>query len=127
MYSSEQEVADILDELEIKWEYEPTLFELVVSKRGMIKEAFRPDFYLPEWDLYIEVTQARQSNTTRKNRKVRALRELHPEVQVELIYLAHFSDLRARVLEILENSDTLRKPLTTPSWKRSLGRLALDT
>lgn len=125
MYSSEREVADVLDNLGIHWEYEPVLFTLCTSKKGLVKEGFRPDFYLTDWDLYIEVTKALQRNTTRKNRKVRELKELRPDVQVELIYKVHFENLEARVLEILSNSDVARRPAHWALWKRSLGVLSL--
>ncbi len=41
------------------------------TQRGASLEAFAPDFYLPEQDLYIEVTVMKQSLVTRKNRKLR--------------------------------------------------------
>ena len=49
-------------------------------------EAFTPDFYLPEQDLYLEVTVMKQSLVTRKNRKLRKLRERYPDVKVKLFY-----------------------------------------
>jgi hypothetical protein len=105
VFPSEREVADILDSLGVRWEYEPTLFELHKSKKGYVKEAFRPDFYLPEYDYYIEVTKAKQSNVTRKNRKVRTVKEKFPGMGIDLIYLIHFDNLHARVLEILEHAE----------------------
>lgn len=101
MNPSELEVAEALDALHIPWIYEPTLFVFEASATGMPKRGFRPDFYLPVQDIYIEVTKARQRNVTDKNRKARTVRELYPEVRVELIYRAHFRDLRGRIEEIL--------------------------
>ena len=49
-------------------------------------EAFTPDFYLPEQDLYVEVTTMKQSLVTKKNRKVRRLRELYPDVRIRILY-----------------------------------------
>lgn len=54
--------------------------------QGRPTEAFRPDFYLPAFDLYLEVTTLNQKLVTKKNRKVRRLRELHPEIQVKVLY-----------------------------------------
>lgn len=71
-------MADQLDALGIAWEYEPRLFVFAVSEEGHCTEGFRPDFYLPEHDLYIEVTQAKVQ--TLKNGKVRKLRELGERV-----------------------------------------------
>ena len=62
----------------VAWEYEPHTFPLEVNPDGGVLEAFTPDFYLPEQDLYVEVTTMKQSLVTKKNRKVRRLRELLP-------------------------------------------------
>ncbi len=83
---AERECARILDYHGVPWQYEPRTFTLETDETGRITEAFTPDFYLPEQDLYLEVTTMKQSLVTRKNRKVRKLRELHPEVRVKLFY-----------------------------------------
>jgi len=85
-HESEQRVADLLDFYDITWEYEPRTFVLEAALDGRPKMAFTPDFYLPDHDLYLEVTTLRQSLVTRKNRKVRLLRELHPELRVRILY-----------------------------------------
>ena len=85
-HESEQRVADLLDFYEIAWEYEPRTFVLEAAPDGKPRMAFTPDFYLPDHDLYLEVTTLRQSLVTRKNRKVRLLREQHPEVRVRILY-----------------------------------------
>ena len=56
-------------------------------------EAFTPDFYLPEQDLYLEVTVMKQSLVTRKNRKIRKLREQYPEIKVKLFNRRDFERL----------------------------------
>jgi hypoxanthine phosphoribosyltransferase len=61
-----------------------------------VTEAFSPDFYLPEQDLYLEVTVMKQSLVTRKNRKLRKLRQLYPEVRIKLFYERDFMRLAAR-------------------------------
>ena len=83
---AELECAKVLDFYRVPWEYEPRTFVLEEDERGRVVEAFTPDFYLPEQDLYVELTVMRQSLVTRKNRKVRKLRELHPEIRVKLLY-----------------------------------------
>jgi len=85
-HESEQRVADLLDFYDIVWEYEPRTFVLESAPDGKPRMAFTPDFYLPDHDLYLEVTTLRQSLVTRKNRKVRMLREQHPEVRVRILY-----------------------------------------
>ncbi|MGD0165934.1 MAG: hypothetical protein ABSC51_01395 [Gaiellaceae bacterium] len=83
---AEVECARILDYYRIPWEYEPTSFVLERDDEGRISEAFKPDFYLPEQDLYLEITVMKQSLVTRKNRKLRKLRERYPEVRIKLFY-----------------------------------------
>ena len=68
---AELEYAKILDWYGIPWEYEPTTFVLARDDEGRVTQAFTPDFYLPEQDLYLEVTVMKQSLVTRRNRKLR--------------------------------------------------------
>ena len=83
---AERECAAILDWYRIPWEYEPRSFVLQRDAEGRVTRAFTPDFYLPEQDLYIEVTVMKQSLVTRKNRKLRKMRELYPDVKIKLFY-----------------------------------------
>jgi len=83
---AEVECARILDYYRIPWQYEPTSFVLERDDEGRVSEAFTPDFYLPEQDLYLEITVMKQSLVTRKNRKLRKLRALYPGVRVKLFY-----------------------------------------
>lgn len=82
----ELECARILDWYGIPWEYEPTSFVLERDEDGRVTSAFTPDFFLPEQNLYVEITVMRQSLVTRKNRKLRELRRLYPDVRVKLFY-----------------------------------------
>jgi hypothetical protein len=91
--AAELECAKILDYHGIPWEYEPHSFVLETDEEGRVVEAFTPDFYLPEQDLYLEVTMMKQSLVTRKNRKLRKLRERHPEIKAKLFYKRDFERL----------------------------------
>src|SRR5215467_7869004 len=82
----ELECAKVLDYYGVPWLYEPTTFVLETDDEGRVTEAFSPDFYLPEQDLYIELTVMKQSLVTRKNRKLRKLRERYPDVRIKLFY-----------------------------------------
>ena len=82
----ELECAKILDWYAIPWLYEPRTFELEVDEDGRVLEAFAPDFYLPEQDLFLEITVMKQSLVTRKNRKLRKLKERYPDVNIKLFY-----------------------------------------
>ena len=93
---SELECAKILDYYGVPWDYEPHSFVLERDDEGRIVSAFTPDFYLPEQDLFIEVTVMRQSLVTRKNRKLRELQRLYPEVRVKLFYRRDIESLAQR-------------------------------
>ena len=83
-HPSEEEFARILDFYGIAWRYEPVTFPLRWDKQGNVLEAFTPDFYLVQEDLYVELTTLRQSLMRIKHRKIRRLKELYPEVNIKL-------------------------------------------
>ena len=95
-HESEAQLASLLDAYGIAWEYEPTTFVLAKDEDGNLQEAFTPDFYLPDFDAYVEVTTMRQSLVTKKNRKVRKLVELHPDTNVKLLYRRDVERLGAK-------------------------------
>jgi hypothetical protein len=92
-HPSEAMFANLLDFYRIQWEYEPRSFPLQWDKDGHVMEAFTPDFYLPEFDLYVELTTMRQTLVTRKNRKVKLLRAIYPHVNIQVFYQKDFQDL----------------------------------
>ena len=83
-HPSEEEFAKLLDFYRIEWLHEPRSFPLA-RQDGKVVEMFTPDFYLPELDLYIELTTLKQSLITEKNRKLRRLRELYPDINIKLL------------------------------------------
>ena len=83
-HPTEEQFARILDFYCIEWQYEPRTFVLKQDDEGNVLEAFAPDFYLPQQDLYVELTTLRPSLIRIKNRKLRAIRELYPEVNIKL-------------------------------------------
>ncbi|MBZ5593698.1 MAG: cytidylate kinase family protein [Acidobacteriia bacterium] len=92
-HPSEQIFANLLDFYRIPWEYEPRSFPIQWDREGKVSEAFTPDFYLTEFDLYVELTTMKQSLVTRKNRKVKLLRELYPHVNIQVFYQKDFENL----------------------------------
>lgn len=92
-HESEAEFAKILDFYGIRWEYEPQSFPLRWDDQGRAIESFSPDFYLRDLDLYIELTTLKQSLVTKKNRKLRRLRELYPHIHVKIFYGRDFRQL----------------------------------
>jgi hypoxanthine phosphoribosyltransferase len=93
---AERECARLLDFYGVEWQYEPRTFALEQEADGRVTEAFTPDFYLPEQDLYVEVTVMKQALVTRKNRKLRKLRERYPEIRIKLFYRRDIERLAQR-------------------------------
>jgi hypothetical protein len=91
----ERELARLFDEHGIEWQYEPHTFVLESDPDGTVREAFTPDFFLPELDLYVECTVMRQTLTTRKRRKARKARE-QSGVHVEILFGRDFARLAER-------------------------------
>jgi hypothetical protein len=92
-HPSERVAAQILDFYRIEWQYEPNTFPLEWDKSGNVIASFSPDFYLPDVDLYIELTTMNQKLVTKKNRKVRRLKELYPDVNIKIFYQKDFRKL----------------------------------
>lgn len=92
-HPTEEIFANLLDFYRIGWEYEPRSFPLQWDKDGKVLEAFTPDFYLPESDLFVELTAMKQALVTRKNRKIRLLRSIYPHVNIQVFYQKDLQDL----------------------------------
>ncbi|PYS06419.1 MAG: hypothetical protein DMG12_04140 [Acidobacteria bacterium] len=92
-HPSEREFARVMDFYRIRWEYEPKTFPIEWDENKNVISAFTPDFYLPDLDLFIELTTMKQSLVTKKNRKVRLLRELYPDVNIKILYERDYKNL----------------------------------
>jgi hypothetical protein len=113
-HPSEEEFAKILDFYRIRWQYEPRTFAIRWDSDGKVLESFTPDFYLPDHDLYIELTTLKQELVTKKNRKVRLLKKLYPEINVKVMYAKDYKRLlekfaRGIDLEGLTENDEQKK------------------
>lgn len=86
-------MARILDFYAVRWEYEPNTFPILWNLDGDVVESFSPDFYLPDLELYLEMTTLRQKLVRKKNRKLRRLRELYPAIHIKLFYARDFREL----------------------------------
>lgn len=95
-HESEEEFAGVLDFYGVRWQYEPRTFPLKHADDGRMIEAFSPDFYLPDLDLYIEITTLKQGLVTDKHRKLRRLQELYPEVQIKLLHKKDYLSLLSK-------------------------------
>jgi len=114
-HASEEELSRILDYYQVAWEYEPRSFPILFNLEGKVVESFAPDFYLPELDLYVELTTLKQSLVRKKNRKLRRLRELYPDVRIKLFYARDF-----RALLLKYGRLELTESLTGPEGQSSL-------
>ena len=92
-HASERQFARLLDFYQIEWEYEPRSFDLEWDGDGSVIQRFTPDFYLPQYDLFIEITTMSQKLVTKKNRKVRRLGELYPEINCKIFYQRDYLSL----------------------------------
>jgi len=92
-HASEAEMARILDFYAVRWEYEPHVFPILWNLDGDVVESFSPDFFLPDLDLYLEMTTLRQKLVRKKNRKLRRLRENYPDINIKLFYARDFRAL----------------------------------
>lgn len=92
-HPAEEMFARILDFYGIAWEYEPRTFPLEWDEQGNVIEAFSPDFYLPEQNLYVELTTLRPQLASHKNRRLRRMKELYPDINVKLFKRREMRDL----------------------------------
>lgn len=99
----------------IAWEYEPRSFPIAWNRQGEPSQFFTPDFYLPEDDLYIEITTMNQKLVTKKNRKVRLLRELHPGTRCKILYQRDYLHMVVKYgLEEPDHLDSVPTPTRIP-------------
>ena len=94
--SAEELFAKVLDFYSIEWEYEPRTFPLEWDAQGNVTEGFTPDFYLPSQDLYIELTTLRPKLVTYKNRRLRRMQELYPEIRIKLMKRREMRDMMVK-------------------------------
>jgi len=102
-HPSEEEFAQLLEFYRIRWEYEPRTFVLREDENGNVSAGFSPDFYLPDFDIYVEVTTKKPHLMSRKLRQVEALRLQYPNVRIELLDRAGF-DVLAKKLKARERT-----------------------
>jgi hypothetical protein len=95
-HASEAELARILDFYQVQWRYEPDVFPISWNSNGAVVESFAPDFYLPEIDIYLELTTLKQTLVRRKNRKLPRLRILYPEIRIKHLYARDFRALMVK-------------------------------
>jgi len=95
-HPSETLFASLLDIYGIEWTYEPVEFPLEWGEDGIPVRGFRPDFYLPRFQTFIELTVAEQRLVTKKNSKIRSFRKLYPEATLLVVYQKDFREILLR-------------------------------
>lgn len=95
-HPAEEMFARILDYYGVRWVYEPRTFDLEWDESGKVTLAFTPDFYLPDQDLYVELTTLRPQLSTRKNKKLRLMQELYPQINIKLMKRREMRDLMVK-------------------------------
>lgn len=114
-HNSERQFARLLDFYGIEWEYEPRAFPLAWDEEGKPSRFFRPDFYLVDDELFIEITTMNQKLVTKKNRKVRRLKELYPDVSCKVFYQRDYLHLLVKYgLEEPDHMDEVPAPTRIP-------------
>ena len=120
-HASEAELARILDFYAVRWAYEPDTFPIAWNLDGDVIESFSPDFYLPDVELYVELTTLKQKLVRKKNRKLRRLRELYPDIRIKLFYARDF-----RMLLLKFGRLALHDELSGTTGQSTPPRLVLD-
>lgn len=95
-HPSEEEFARILDMHQLEWEYEPRTFPIKWDTEGNITQAFAPDFYLPRFNTYIELTTMDQKYVSEKKKKVQMLKKLYPGININIVFKKDFHSLVER-------------------------------
>lgn len=92
-HNSERQFARLLDFYQIDWLYEPRSFDIDWDREGAPTQRFTPDFFLPQFNQYVEITTMSQKLVTKKNRKVRRLRELYSGIKIKILYQRDYLNL----------------------------------
>ena len=87
-------MAPKLKEMEVSFETPSSLLGVPLPKLSW-KGRLAPDETQQRlaWGLYVELTTLKQSLVRKKNRKLRWMRQLYPEVRVKLFYARDFRAL----------------------------------
>ncbi|WP_415534664.1 cytidylate kinase family protein [Dehalobacter sp. 4CP] len=95
-HPSEEEFAGILDMYHLDWEYEPRTFPIQWDEEGNVTMAFSPDFYLPRFNTFIELTTMNQKYASEKKKKVELLKRLYPGTNINIVFKNDFYSLLER-------------------------------
>lgn len=88
----EANFARILNLLKIKWVFQPESFDLKFQK-------YTPDFYLPEYDLYVEIKNFLSNYSAKRDK---AFRKLYPDKNLSLILRPEYTKLQSGFAEYIK-------------------------
>lgn len=96
-HPSEAEFVDLLTFYGIRWQYEPHTFILRETPDGRPDVGFSPDFYLPDHDLYVELTTRKPNLMDKKRRQVEALQARFPHIRIKLLTRSEYTVLARKL------------------------------
>ena len=96
VHPAEEMFARVMGYYGVRWIYEPRTFDLEWDANGKVTLAFTPDFYLPDQDLYVELTTLRPQLSTKKNKKMRLMADLYPNINIKLMKRREMRDLMVK-------------------------------
>jgi len=89
LHASETEFARMLDARDITWRYKPRTFAVEWDEEGNFIDCFTPDFFLPDYEMYVVLIAPYRSVPDGKTKRVKLLRRQHPEIRIEVLDSAH--------------------------------------
>ena len=89
----EANVARVFNLLDIKWQYAPKIFDLG-------KHTYRPDFYLSDYDMFVEVKNFMGDYSQQRDR---LFRQKYPAIKLELILKADYLNIKSNYKELIDS------------------------
>ncbi len=89
----EANIARVFNLVGLKWIYAPKIFDLG-------EHTYRPDFYLPEFDTYIEVKNFMGDYSLNRDQM---FRKIYPDIKLELILKKEYSEIKSNYKHFIKN------------------------
>jgi len=96
----EANVARLFNYFGIKWIFQPKTFDLV-------SQNYTPDFYLPDYNIYIEVKNFLWKYSKIRDRK---FRKLYPDIKLILLLKKDYLELEKKYSHLIENWEYENSP-----------------
>jgi len=89
----EANVARVFNLIHLKWVYAPIIFDLG-------EHTYRPDFYLPDFDMFIEVKNFMGEYSLKRHN---LFKEKFPNVKLELIMKEEYKEIKENYKDFVKN------------------------